>query len=201
MLKETVDELRGSAREEAPPCRVEAPYSCFIPDRYVPDEDERMLIYKRIAHMAEPAQVQALEDELKDRFGELPRPAQDLIDLARVKLEAQLLGILMVHMRDPNTARAGARAQGGREGRGVVLKRDSDLIPGEATLEFAPGRALTPHACARLSETFGRRILFKSGKNFAVTLRGQPPERVLNEVNNLLQIARFASKINALPRK
>ncbi|HKW15312.1 MAG TPA: transcription-repair coupling factor, partial [Candidatus Krumholzibacteria bacterium] len=101
MLKETVDELRGSAREEAPPCRVEAPYSCFIPDRYVPDEDERMLIYKRIAHMAEPAQVQALEDELKDRFGELPRPAQDLIDLARVKLEAQLLGILMVHMRDP----------------------------------------------------------------------------------------------------
>ena len=201
MLKETVDELRGSAREEAPPCRVEAPYSCFIPDRYVPDEDERMLIYKRIAHMAEPAQVQALEDELKDRFGELPRPAQDLIDLARVKLEAQLLGILMVHMRDPNTARAGARAQGGREGRGVVLKRDLDLIPGEATLEFAPGRALTPQACARLSETFGRRILFKSGKNFAVTLRGQPPERVLNEVNNLLQIARFASKINALPRK
>ncbi|HKW15346.1 MAG TPA: TRCF domain-containing protein, partial [Candidatus Krumholzibacteria bacterium] len=146
-------------------------------------------------------QVQALEDELKDRFGELPRPAQDLIDLARVKLEAQLLGILMVHMRDPNTARAGARAQGGREGRGVVLKRDLDLIPGEATLEFAPGRALTPQACARLSETFGRRILFKSGKNFAVTLRGQPPERVLNEVNNLLQIARFASKINALPRK
>jgi len=43
--------------------------------------------------------------------------------------------------------------------------------------------------------------LFKSGKTFAVTLRGQPPERVLNEVNNLLQIARFASKINALPRR
>jgi transcription-repair coupling factor (superfamily II helicase) len=197
MLKETVDQLRGSAQEEAPPCRVEAPYSCFIPDRYVPDEDERMLIYKRIAHMADPAQVQALEDELKDRFGELPRPAQDLIDLARVKLEAQQLGILMVHMRDPAGARPGlARGQG----RGVILKNES-LPPGEATLEFAPGRALTPQACARLSETFGRRILFKSGKNFAVTLRGQPPERVLDEVNNLLQIARFASKINALPRR
>jgi len=199
MLKETVDELRGSAREEMPPCRVEAPYSCFIPDRYVPDEDERMLIYKRIAHMAEPAQVQALEDELKDRFGEVPRPAQDLLDLARVKLEAQLLGILMVHMRDPST-RAIARALSSREGRGVVLK-GQEAPPGEATLEFAPGRALTPQACARLSETFGRRILFKSGKNFAVTLRGQPPERVLDEVNNLLQIARFASKINALPRR
>ena len=31
----------------------------------IPDEDERMLIYKRIAHMADPAQVQALHDELK----------------------------------------------------------------------------------------------------------------------------------------
>jgi hypothetical protein len=163
----------------------------------VPDEDERMLIYKRIAHMADPAQVQALQDELKDRFGELPRPAQDLIDLARAKLEAQLLGILMVHMKDP---RATARVLQRGEGRGVVLKGQNE-VPGEATLEFAPGRALTPQACARLSETFGRRILFKSGKTFAVTLRGQPPERVLNEVNNLLQIARFASKINALPRR
>jgi transcription-repair coupling factor (superfamily II helicase) len=198
MLKETVDELRGSQEAQAPPCRVEAPYSCFIPDRYVPDADERMLIYKRIAHMSDPAQVQALEDELKDRFGELPRPAQDLIDLARVKLEAQALGILMVHMRD---ARASARPRAVGEGRGVVLKRPADLPPGEATLEFAPGRSLTPQACARLSETFGRRILFKSGKNFAVSLRGQPPERVLDEVNNLLQIARFASKINALPRR
>ena len=198
MLKETVDQLRGSAPEELPPCRVEAPYSCFIPDRYVPDEDERMLIYKRIAHMADPAQVQALQDELKDRFGELPRPAQDLIDLARAKLEAQLLGILMVHMRDPAGARPPALERG--QGRGIVLK-NAPVPPGEATLEFAPGKALTPQACARLSETFGRRILFKSGKTFAVTLRGQPPERVLNEVNNLLQIARFASKINALPRR
>jgi len=97
-------------------------------------------------------------------------------------------------------SRSALRSQGG-PGRGVVLNRPPDLPPGEATLEFAPGRAFTPQACARLSETFGRRILFKSGKNFAVSLRGQPPERVLDEVNNLLQIARFASKINALPRR
>ena len=116
MLKETVDELRGSAQTEAPPCRVEAPYSCFIPDRYVPDADERMLIYKRIAHMSDPEQVRALEDELKDRFGELPRPAQDLIDLARVKLEAQALGVLMVHMRDP---RASEPPRRGRRGCGA----------------------------------------------------------------------------------
>jgi transcription-repair coupling factor (superfamily II helicase) len=214
MLKETVDELRGAAQAEVPPCRVEAPYSCFIPDRYVPDADERMLIYKRIAHMAEPEQVKALEDELRDRFGELPAPARDLIDLARVKLEAQSLGILVVHMNDPEGARRGAsrervatdrahvgRAKASPTGRTEPGPASAGLPAGEATLEFAPGRSLTPQACARLSETFGRRILFKSGKTFAVSLRGQPPERVLDEVNNLLQIARFPSKINALPRR
>jgi len=135
------------------------------------------------------------------RFGELPRPAQDLVDLARVKLEAQLLGILMVHMKDPGSARALARAPGVVVGRGALSRDAASLTPGDAMLEFAPGRALTPQACARLSETFGRRILFKSGKTFAVSLRGQPPERILNEVNNLLQIARFASKINTLSKK
>jgi transcription-repair coupling factor (superfamily II helicase) len=189
MLKETVDQLRGEQHTEAPPCRVEAPYTCYIPERYVSDADERMLIYKRIAHMTEPAQAAALEAELRDRFGELPRMAKDLVDLAHVKLEAQALGIVMVQMRDP----AGAHARPGGT--------PQNLPRGEANLEFAPGRALEPTACARLSETFGRRILFKSGKAFAVSLIGMPPARVLDEVKNLLQTARFASKINALPKR
>jgi transcription-repair coupling factor (superfamily II helicase) len=183
MLKETVEQLRGDARREAPPCRVESPYSCFIPDRYVPDADERMMLYKRIAHMTEAQEAAALEEELKDRFGELPRSAKDLVDLARAKLEAQALGILLVQMRDP----AGAS---GRPG-----------VRGEAHLEFAPGRSLEPLACARLSETFGRRLLFKAGKSFGVSLIGQPPARVLDEVNNLLQTARLASKLDSLPKR
>ena len=98
------------------------------------------------------------------------------------------------------TSSAEARMARPRGAAGRQDPRDLHHVPGEATLEFAPGRSLIPLACARLSETFGRRVLFKSGKNFAVSLRGQPPERVLDEVNNLLQIARFASKINTLPR-
>jgi transcription-repair coupling factor (superfamily II helicase) len=189
MLKETVDQLRGQAPDEAPPCRVEAPYNCYIPDRYVPDADERMMIYKRIAHMTEPEAAAALEEELRDRFGEPPLPAMNLVNLARVKLDAQALGIVMVQMRDP----AGARPRPGADPR--------TLPRGEANLEFAPGRTLEPLACARLSETFGRRILFKSGKSFAVSLVGMPPARVLDEVRNLLQTARFSSKINVLPKR
>ncbi len=185
MLKETVEELRGEKRDETPPCRVEAPYNCYIPDRYVPDADERMFLYKRFARMTDPAEVPAMEAELADRFGEIPPPARALLDLAAIKLVAQSVGIVMVQLRDPGYRLAG-RA-------GATAPR------GEKHLEFAPGKALSPQAYASLSETFGRRILFKSGKTLAVSLIGQPPARLADEVKNLLHVARFSSNINTLP--
>ncbi len=187
MLKETVEQLRGEKRDETPPCRVEAPYACYIPDRFVPDADERMFLYKRFARMTDAAEVPAMEAELVDRFGEVPPPARALLDLAAIKLEAQALGIVLVQLRDPGY-RLGTRA-------GAAPPR------GEANLEFAPGRALAPEAYARLSETFGRRILFKAGKMLAVSLIGQPPARLPDEVKNLLQLARFSSNINTLPNR
>jgi transcription-repair coupling factor (superfamily II helicase) len=187
MLKETVEALRGETRDLTPPCRVEAPYSCYIPDRYVPDADERMFLYKRFARMTAPEEVPAMEAELVDRFGEVPPPARALLDLAAIKLEAQALGIVLAQLRDP-AHRLGARA-------GATPPR------GEANLEFAPGKALPPEAYARLSETFGRRILFKAGKTLAVNLIGQPPARLPDEVRNLLQVARFSSSINTLPSR
>jgi len=190
MLKETVDQLRGEERAEIPPCRVEAPYSVYVPDRYIPDADERMMIYKRIARMSDTEDIAALGDELRDRFGEIPASAQTLLDLAHVKLEAQALGIVSVQLRDA-----------GRAARLATVSNPAAAPRGEAGLEFAPGRALSPQACAKLSETFGRRILFKSGKSFAVSLTGQPPAAIIDEVKNLLQIARFTSKINALPNR
>jgi transcription-repair coupling factor (superfamily II helicase) len=196
MLKETVDELRGEATEQTPPCRVESPYSCYLPDRFVPDADERLMLYKRIARMTEPEEAVALDEELRDRFGDPPAPARMLIDLAHIKLLASQLGVVMVQLRDPGyrlLARAGGRSSG---------PAAAESLPrGEASLEFAPGRALVPEAAARLSETFGRRILFKAGKTFAVSLVGQPPTPLVDEVKNLLQVARFAISINGLPKR
>ncbi|HEU4364536.1 MAG TPA: transcription-repair coupling factor [Candidatus Krumholzibacteria bacterium] len=187
MLKETVDQLRGEARDQTPPCRVEAPYSCYIPDRFVPDADERMFLYKRFARMTDPAEVPAMEAELADRFGEIPPPARALLDLATIKLEAQALGIVLVQLRDP--------------GHRLGLRAGAAPLRGEANIEFAPGKALAPEAYARLSETFGRRILFKAGKTLAVSLIGQPPARLPDEVKNLLQVARFSSSIKTLPSR
>ena len=154
-----------------------------------------MLLYKRIARMTHPDEAISLSDELRDRFGDPPPPAQMLLDLAHIKLEASQLGVILVQLRDPGYRTLQRDV--------IPLRRPGSETPprGEANLEFAAGRALTPEAAARLSETFGRRILFKAGKTFAISLIGQPPTPLADEVKNLLQVARFASKINSLPKR
>jgi transcription-repair coupling factor (superfamily II helicase) len=178
MLKEAVDGLRG---EEAVPeiaCKVEAPYECFVPDSYIEDPDERMMLYKRLARMKEPSELEAIDEEIADRFGPPPPPVRLLLDLTLVKLYAAGLGVALARLREPR-------------GRGPA--------EGEAGLEFAPGRALSPLQCARLVETFGSRLLFKSGESFGVTLGAATGSPLLQDVKNLLQVAHFSSKVNSLP--
>ena len=48
-------------------------------------------------------------------------------------------------------------------------------------------------------ETFGARLLFKSGKAFGVNLQAEPGRAQLDDIKNLLQVAWFSNKINTLP--
>jgi hypothetical protein len=230
MLKEAVDSLRGEETEVRPQCTIEAPYDCFVPDTYVQDPDERMLIYKRLARASEPDDVEGIEHELADRFGPAPDPVRNLLDLTRVKLEAARLGVVLVQMREPGHRRrvrseALERAAEPPRSRAEVprnvprsvrgsnrLRRlaekigtgglgGADATKSAAALDFAPGKALTPEQCGRLVETFGDRLLFKSGKSFGVSLKGEPATPLLQDVKNLLQVAYFSHKINDLPVK
>ncbi len=65
----------------------------LLPEDYVPDVHERLILYKRIASAASEAELHELQVELVDRFGLLPDPARQLFENARVKLLAQPLGI------------------------------------------------------------------------------------------------------------
>jgi hypothetical protein len=58
-----------------------------------------------------------------------------------------------------------------------------------------------PQLFARLWEFFGRVIFFKGGNPLAVTLLGQPPVGLADEVKKLLHVARFSSYINTLPSR
>ena len=65
----------------------------LLPDDYCPDVHERLTLYKRLANCDTADELQALQEELIDRFGELPPQAQALLETHRLRLAAKPLGI------------------------------------------------------------------------------------------------------------
>ena len=66
----------------------------LLPDDYAPDVHERLTLYKRLANAENAEDMQALQEELIDRFGELPPQAQSLLETHRLRIASRPLGIV-----------------------------------------------------------------------------------------------------------
>ncbi len=68
----------------------------LLPDDYCGDIHQRLVIYKRLANCASYEELEDMQQELIDRFGLLPEPAQALFDCHRLRIAAKPLGIMKV---------------------------------------------------------------------------------------------------------
>ncbi|WP_226597042.1 transcription-repair coupling factor [Marinobacter nauticus] len=68
----------------------------LIPDDYLPDVHNRLMLYKRIASVKDREALKELQVEMIDRFGLLPPPAKNLMRQAQLRLQAETLGIVKV---------------------------------------------------------------------------------------------------------
>jgi len=91
MLEETVEELRGAPAKIEVRTSLNLGLDIKIPDVYIPDENQRLRMYKRISGAATPADRTDLEAELADRFGPLPSAVSNLLDYALLKSAAEQL--------------------------------------------------------------------------------------------------------------
>ena len=79
--------------EESPDCTVSLNVSAFLPDSYVRYPAQRMALYKRIALIRTKADMEDMTDELVDRYGNLPTPAESLLWIALIRAEGIACGI------------------------------------------------------------------------------------------------------------
>ncbi|MDQ5823897.1 MAG: transcription-repair coupling factor [Chloroflexota bacterium] len=78
---------------EPPTVSIDLPITAFLPDDYVPDAAVRLRLYQRLAASMTPAQVRDFGKELQDRFGTLPEPAANLLEVVRLKGLAITAGV------------------------------------------------------------------------------------------------------------
>ena len=93
MLESAVSELRGIKTEEEIEPRISLKVSAFIPEEFIEDVTLRLGIYRKIASAKSHEDLDALIEELTDRFGHMPSEVQNLCDVMRLKIMAKKLFI------------------------------------------------------------------------------------------------------------
>ncbi len=88
MLNEAVKSLKGEAAPEQFETTLELDVDAFIPPSYIPNEFQKLDIYKRIAVIENQEESEEMLEELIDRFGEPPRAVENLLAIAQLKAKA-----------------------------------------------------------------------------------------------------------------
>jgi len=124
MIDEAVAAAEGVSEDLPEPVRLDVNVDAYVPADYVPYEQAKIDVHRRIAGAVEVADLALLREELEDRFGPVPEPLSNLIDLqqARIKL-----------------GQAGARAVTFRQGRLAVTPIELDSVRAKAIREQIPG--------------------------------------------------------------
>ena len=93
LLSEAVLEARGIEVPARAECSADLAVAANIPDRYIPSQEQRMDIYRRIALIRNEEEADDLTDELIDRFGDPPPGVNALIHVALLRGEAGKAGV------------------------------------------------------------------------------------------------------------
>jgi transcription-repair coupling factor (superfamily II helicase) len=99
MLEEAVSRLKGEGREERPQVTVNLGISLRIDETYIPEEGQRLRMYKRIAGAGSMAVLTEVRAELEDRYGKPPESVLHLLIAGEIRLTCELLGIAQIERK------------------------------------------------------------------------------------------------------
>jgi transcription-repair coupling factor (superfamily II helicase) len=134
LLGEAVERLKAVQRGETPPppassrpaVVLDLPLTAHLPTAYIPDLNLRLAVYQRLSQAQDDAEAGAIEQELRDRFGELPAAARNLLWVVRLRILAAAAGVGAIQT----------------EGESLVLR----LLPGRELDRVAIAQRLPAHS-------------------------------------------------------
>jgi transcription-repair coupling factor (superfamily II helicase) len=112
LVGEAVEAYRAAAdgktvttAEETKDVRIDLPVDAHLPPDYIPSDRLRLEGYRRLAAAADNTEIDAVVEELTDRYGALPETAQRLVAVARLRLVCRAAGITEVSAASAATVR------------------------------------------------------------------------------------------------
>ncbi len=143
LLSQAVAELTGEpVKEEIPEATIEVLIDAYIDPEYVPNDSAKLDIYKRIASLSGEDEAMDMRDELIDRFGDIPKETENLIQVALVKALATSCGFTTVHIEK-----------------------------GYGELKYEANGKVNPRALLQLVGEYGDKLKFNASEHPSITLR------------------------------
>ena len=139
LMRQAVAEVKGESSAPSIETTVDAPIDAYVPKSFLPSELHRLAMYRRIAAIDDRDSFTDLLDEFNDRYGDLPEPVMNLMQLALIRAYARSAGFSDVLVRpglvtlkyDPSAQPDGMRLL-------AVLSEEPDarLVGGAASIEW-----------------------------------------------------------------
>jgi len=99
LLGEAVSELKGEPAAERVDPVISADVEVLLPEAFVPEVNQRLALYKRLAEIERADEVEPMRAELADRFGPLPPAVEALLDVVTLRVAAKAIGVERVEAR------------------------------------------------------------------------------------------------------
>jgi transcription-repair coupling factor (superfamily II helicase) len=93
MLEQAVRELKGEKDEERATTQLNLGIALRIEEDYVPEENQRLRLYKKIASAATDDVLNDVRAELEDRYGPLPAHTVHLLEAGRLRIACERIGV------------------------------------------------------------------------------------------------------------
>ncbi|OPJ55082.1 transcription-repair coupling factor [Alkalithermobacter paradoxus] len=96
MLNESIKKLKGEVLEETIDTEIDININAYIPDKYISDEVTKIEIYKKIAAIESKEDMHEIEEEIEDRFSDIPTPVRNLLMIAYIKSLGKKLKVKLI---------------------------------------------------------------------------------------------------------
>jgi transcription-repair coupling factor (superfamily II helicase) len=146
LLEEAIQEMQGAARQDQIDPEIKLGLSAFFPEKYIPDPNQRLILYKKLAAADSDTELYDLVDELTDRFGPIPEAGTALIEMMKLRVLMKRLKITLAE----------------HDGRDLILAFHADT-------PVQPGKLLTliQKVRGRYTLTPDFRLLVRTGRQSA----------------------------------
>jgi transcription-repair coupling factor (superfamily II helicase) len=138
LLEEAVRELKGEEIEDEARATVNLRVDLKIEDSYIPDMNQRLMVYRKVAAARSEKEISCVLDDVRDRYGAPPDSVLNLAEYARIRVLADHLGVDSIE----------------RDGRTVVIRfRPQPKVDPTRLIKVIhsqPGTVLVPPAALKL---------------------------------------------------